>query len=628
VLLKSWWGVLPLMLVACKAPDSAEADWSLSLQPHTHPNQDPFGPDTALKLVLRDPNGDQVYDLGTPTDGGTLSATGLPPASALTGVTDIGIAVETAGGDATAVNLDLLTAYGEANISKRGNTFSYDASGSKTLYFYVPRDVESATLTVYNSSNAAVFVGDLGALAAGNGSTTWDGTDNEGSEQSAGDYSFTVSGLDAQANTIDIEELTPISPGDTLDLPVLVSELESIGDLGSLPESKWRFYRSIAVVPPGSVYLFAGMTDIGNSTTGADVTGDIFKLASIDAGSPWDFDKIGELPDRQENLGPRIANVATTIEVDGKPMVLLTGGRPDLWIVNEAYDDWFLFDPATDEVVEKGPTLDAYSEHVAVSMSNGKVLLTGGWQSNDFDGGAELFDPSRGESEAVELGVETKILHMAASLGDEGALVCGGLSGPINACSSEDGQGSGCTGSPDATIEDTCVIVNLQGAVRTAASLPIPLVRASMTEAGEGRVLVTGGFTAPGGDIFSADEFFPTDQAWLYSVENDVWVEVGSLQTARSSHQGIPLSDGRVMIVGGVESDGIFLFPDVEVGCPEIYDPVNATFTELSSQCGSWGAGASPAVSSWPTVGAAFVKGFTIDEEPQDVVGFVGVGPF
>jgi len=537
-LLKSWWGVLPLMLVACKAPDSAEADWSLSLQPHTHPNQDPFGPDTALKLVLRDPNGDQVFDLGTPTDGGTLSATGLPPASALTGVTDIGIAVETAGGDATAVNLDLLTAYGEANLT------------------------------------------------------------------------------------------SPLAPGATLDLPVLVSELESIGDLGSLPESKWRFYRSIAVVPPGSVYLFAGMTDIGNSTTGADVTGDIFKLASIDAGSPWDFDKIGELPDRQENLGPRIANVATTIEVDGKPMVLLTGGRPDMWIVNEAYDDWFLFDPATDAVVEKGPTLDAYSEHVAVSMSNGKVLLTGGWQSNDFDGGAELFDPSRGESEAVELGVETKILHMAASLGDEGALVCGGLSGPINACSSADGQGSGCTGSPDATIEDTCVIVNLQGAVRTAASLPIPLVRASMTEAGEGRVLVTGGFTEPGGDIYSGDEFFPTDQAWLYSVENDVWVEVGSLQTARSSHQGIPLSDGRVMIVGGVESDGIFLFPDVEVGCPEIYDPVNATFAELSSQCGSWGAGASPAVSSWPTVGAAFVKGFTIDEEPQDVVGFVGVGPF
>ncbi len=539
-MLKSWRGLLPLMLVACKAPAGEEADWSLSLQPHTHPNQDPFGPDTALKLVLRNPNGDQVYDLGAPTEGGALTATGLPPASALADVTDIGLAVEVAGGGATAVNLDLLSAYGEANLA------------------------------------------------------------------------------------------VPLAPGDTLDLPVLVSELESIGDLGNLPESKWRYYRSIAVVPPGSIYLFAGMTDIGTPTTGADVTGDIFKLASVDAGSPWDFDKIGELPDRQENLGPRLANVATTIEVDGKPMVLLTGGRPDLWIVNEAYDDWFLFDPATEEF-KKGGTIDAYSEHVAVPMRDGKVLLTGGWQANEFDGGAELFDPDREESEAVELGVDTKLLHMAASLGDEGALVCGGLSGAINGCSSADADDPNdpCFNDPpDTTINDTCVIVNLQGAVRPASSLPIPLVRASMTEAGEGRVLVTGGFTEPGGDIFSGDEFFPTDQAWLYSVENDVWVEVGSLQTARSSHQGIPLSDGRVMIVGGVESDGVFLFPDVEVGCPEIYDPVNATFTELSSQCGSWGAGAYPAVSSWPTVGAAFVKGFTIDQEPQDAVGFVGVGPF
>ncbi len=538
MVLKSWRGLLPLMLVACKAPAGGEADWSLSLQPHTHPNQDPFGPDTALKLVLRDPNGDQVYDLGAPTEGGTLSATGLPPASALADVTDIGLAVEEAGGGATAVNFDLLSAYGEANLG------------------------------------------------------------------------------------------VPLAPGDTLDLPVLVSELDTIGDLGNLPESKWRYFRSIAVVPPGSVYLFAGMSELGNPTTGSEVTADIYKLASIDAGSPWDFDKIGELPDRQENLGPRLANVATTIEVDGKPMVLLTGGRPDFWFVSDPYDDWFLFDPATDEVVKKGETIDAYSEHVAVPMRDGKVLLTGGWQDNDLDGGAELFDPDREESEAVELGVETKVLHMAASLGDEGALVCGGLSGPINGCSSADGQGNGCSGLPDATINDTCVIVNLQGAVRPAASLPIPLVRASMTEAGEGRVLVTGGFTEPAGDIFSGDEFDPTDAAWLYSVENDVWVEVGSLQTARSSHQGIPLSDGRVMIVGGVAVDGVFLLPDVEVGCPEIYDPVNATFTELSRQCGSWGAGASPAVSSWPTVGAAFVKGFTTDEEPQDAVGFVGVGPF
>ena len=45
---------------------------------------------------------------------------------------------------------------------------------------------------------------------------------------------------------------------------------------------------------------------------------------------------------------------ATTVLVDDRPLVLLAGGRADLWQLGPGYDDWYLYDPETGSVAGKG----------------------------------------------------------------------------------------------------------------------------------------------------------------------------------------------------------------------------------------------------------------------------------
>ncbi len=51
-----------------------------------------------------------------------------------------------------------------------------------------------------------VWSGEVGALADGEGSWTWDGTQTDGTQAAAGDYTFTISGTDASGNAVEIDE--------------------------------------------------------------------------------------------------------------------------------------------------------------------------------------------------------------------------------------------------------------------------------------------------------------------------------------------------------------------------------------------------------------------------------------
>lgn len=415
-----------------------------------------------------------------------------------------------------------------------------------------------------------------------------------------------------------------LAGGATLDLRVLVSELESIGDLGELPASQQRFLRGVAIVPPGRVFLFGGANDLGRGNfdaagnftgTPSDVTADIYELADLDAGpEAWEFEKVGALPGLGDTPAPRLGLSATPVLVDDRPMILVVGGRENLWVLNGSYDDWYLFDPESRTFVDQGRLQLGRSEHQAIVLQDGRVLLVGGWAGEgglDTDD-VDLVDPARGKVESIPLNLLADAAASGASLGTGGAIICGGARVP----------------GETATLSSKCQIVNLQGSVRDGAPLPVPLAHHAMTPVGDGQVLVTGGYTAAG--PFEADaELAATSSAYLYDLESDTWTQVDDLQNARSQHRGIPLSDGRVLIVGGVPLDGIFQLPqsEDEFSCPELYEPESRSFTLLQGQCGTWGAGANPASSSWPNVGAVFLKGFTVDQEPQDAVGFVGVGP-
>jgi Galactose oxidase, central domain/Kelch motif len=74
----------------------------------------------------------------------------------------------------------------------------------------------------------------------------------------------------------------------------------------------------------------------------------------------------------------------------------------------------------------------------------------------------------------------------------------------------------------------------------------------------DGKVLVAGGLN---------NGRLPTATTELYDPLTDIWSATGSMLTARSRHTATPLADGRVLVVGGRDASG------VSIATAELYDP-------------------------------------------------------
>lgn len=92
------------------------------------------------------------------------------------------------------------------DVIARGDTIAYGGEGPETLNYSSPTAATSSTLTVYDESGGIVWSGDSGALAAGEGTLVWDGTDTTGAAVPEGTYTFAITAFDAAGVPIDVEE--------------------------------------------------------------------------------------------------------------------------------------------------------------------------------------------------------------------------------------------------------------------------------------------------------------------------------------------------------------------------------------------------------------------------------------
>ncbi len=91
----------------------------------------------------------------------------------------------------------------------------------------------------------------------------------------------------------------------------------------------------------------------------------------------------------------------------------------------------------------------------------------------------------------------------------------------------------------------------------------------------DGRVLVTGGIGALGRAIASAEIFDPVA---------GTWTPTGSMNNTRDGHTATLLRDGRVLVVGGFTGNGSVGGTGVPIAEPaELYDPVTGRFTVTGS---------------------------------------------
>lgn len=414
------------------------------------------------------------------------------------------------------------------------------------------------------------------------------------------------------------------------ELPVLMALYGQVGLEGPLAAAKRRMAAAAAVVP-GALYLFGG----GVPTTVYDEDGSassnkIMKLADLNGGNRV-FEQIEttipvSTPTDGVDSDKRAGLTATTVMVDGNPMILVAGGRSN-WNGTFAHHDlWFLFDPATDTIVDQGKTPSAHSEHLAIPLRDDKVLLFGGWNIDSlvpitsFD----IWSAATGRAtagEAAAIGVQPLRSFGSSLEGD--AVVCGGLS--ISAI------GNRATGTPVAD----CSKIESTGEVEAFEDLPVPLAAAAMAELPGGGLLVTGGYSDPVVDDFNATApLFEVNQTsaamWRYLPASG-WKGVGEMGHPRGGHRMLPLPDGRVLIVGGAgQVGGLYGDPLDPVRCPELYDPSDDSLREVD--CIDASQGAWPLVGAFPGEGAMVVEGFFAEPgravyEGGSAVGLIGLGP-
>jgi PKD repeat protein len=234
--------------------------------------------------------------------------------------------------------------------------------------------------------------------------------------------------------------------------------------------------------------------------------------------------------------------------------------------------------------------------HTATLISNGNVLIAGGWQGSSHVAACELYDFSTGVWTSGGTLATARQDHTMTLLPNGKVLVAGGRTG-FTATSST------------VSCELYDPATNSWG---SAASLATARCTHTAVLLGNGKVLVSGG--SNGSALASCELYDPANDSWspagtlnfarflhaslltsngnvvaiaggnggspvssceIYDPGSDSWIPLGSLIQGRYYHRASLLNDGTVLVTGG--DNGSYL-----ASC-EIYDPSNGTtFTTAS----------------------------------------------
>ncbi len=203
--------------------------------------------------------------------------------------------------------------------------------------------------------------------------------------------------------------------------------------------------------------------------------------------------------------------------------------------------------------------------HSATRLDDGRVLVAGGSMHVsaergavcDFDdpcslASAEILDPAAMSATPVAPMPGPREQHCAAAI-PGGVLVAGGYL-----------LGGACL-----RAHGTAVRWDLATGAWHEASSVAGALAPSLTPLADGQVLLAGGMT---------DEVVATAQRW--DPRRGGWAAAAALHGVRYLHAAAALSDGRVLVAGGLAMgpDGL-----VALASAEIYDPVADTWTETGA---------------------------------------------
>ena len=245
--------------------------------------------------------------------------------------------------------------------------------------------------------------------------------------------------------------------------------------------------------------------------------------------------------------------------------VLVTGGVGRL---DQSLAPTEFFDPATGKFLVAGALTDGRAGSVAAALTDGKVLIAGGFSGtamiNDFSlklsgsvvPSADIYIPAAGKFIATGVATAPRSGYTATTLENGKVLVAGGIDNHGNVLDSAElfDPASGKFSAIVTAMSD-------RRAFHTATLLP------------SGKVLVAGGATdLSGGTTNSADLFDPLSGTFL---------QAPAMDHARAGHTATLFTTGAmagsVLIAGGGGGSGLFL----KDSSAEVYDSASGRFLLL-----------------------------------------------
>jgi len=240
-----------------------------------------------------------------------------------------------------------------------------------------------------------------------------------------------------------------------------------------------------------------------------------------------------------------------TLLSDGR--VLLVGGYNEPGVSLASAE---LYDPRTSTFNPTGSMRTARHAPFATPLSDGRVLIGGGCVCDPLStlvlASAELYDPRTGSFIATGSMTTGRVGATATLLSDGRILIAGGTGSSRALASAE------LYDPPTGTFNPT-------GSMGTSRS------GSTATLLADGRVLVVGGMS---------DGYTVLASAELYDPQSGKFTMTGSMEAGRINHTATLLADGRVLMAGGTPS--IYSSAPI-LASAELYDPKSGSFSPTGS---------------------------------------------
>jgi hypothetical protein len=247
-----------------------------------------------------------------------------------------------------------------------------------------------------------------------------------------------------------------------------------------------------------------------------------------------------------------------------------------------------LYDEASRQFMPAGAPNERRAEAAAVRLADGRVLVAGGRSEGIPRSSAELYDSASGTFTYVDSMSVARISPAAARLADGRVLIVGGHDGThLHATAELYDPRSGefvATGRMSAAqlgtatlLPDGRVLMIGTSSVEVydpatesfmpTGSLAVARYGHATTLLSNGRVLVTGGVDGDHNPVADAEVYDPAAGAFRFG---------GRMLNPRSQHAAVALPDGAVLALGGRNASGV-------LRSAEVYDPATGAFSAEAS---------------------------------------------